>query len=69
MGADGGAPAVHAPAPHSVVLADGGAPAVLASAPHSVVLADGGAPAVLDDDVFYLFLQKQNLGAKLHIYL
>ena len=21
------------------------------------------------DDVFYLFLQKQNLGAKLHIYL
>ena len=22
-----------------------------------------------DDDVFYLFLQKQKLGAKLHIYL
>jgi hypothetical protein len=22
-----------------------------------------------DDDVFYLFLQKQNLGSKLHIYL
>jgi hypothetical protein len=22
-----------------------------------------------NDDVFYLFLQKQNLGAKLHIYL
>jgi hypothetical protein len=22
-----------------------------------------------DDDVFYLFFQKQNLGAKLHIYL
>ena len=28
VGADGGAPAVHADAPHSVVLADGGAPAV-----------------------------------------
>ena len=47
MGADGGAPAVHADAPYSVVLADGGAPAVLAPAPLSVVLADGGAPAVL----------------------
>jgi hypothetical protein len=23
----------------------------------------------VDDDVFYLFLQKQNLGVKLHIYL
>ena len=23
----------------------------------------------LDDDVFYLFLQKQKIGAKLHIYL
>jgi hypothetical protein len=23
----------------------------------------------VDDDVFYLFLQKQKLGAKLHIYL
>jgi hypothetical protein len=22
-----------------------------------------------DDDVFYLFLQKQKIGAKLHIYL
>ena len=40
-------PAVHALAPHSVVLADGGAPAVLALGPLSVVLADGGAPAVL----------------------
>ena len=42
VGADGVTPAVHALAPHSVVLADGGAPAVLAFAPHSVVLADGG---------------------------
>jgi hypothetical protein len=24
---------------------------------------------VYDDDVFYLFLQKQKIGAKLHIYL
>jgi|LauGreDrversion4_2_1035121.scaffolds.fasta_scaffold3843907_1 hypothetical protein len=24
---------------------------------------------ILDDDVFYLFLQKQKIGAKLHIYL
>jgi hypothetical protein len=23
----------------------------------------------VDDDVFYLFLQKQKIGAKLHIYL
>jgi len=45
--ADGGAPAVLALAPASVVLADGGAPALLASAPLSVVLADGGAPTVL----------------------
>ena len=27
------------------------------------------APHLQDDVVFYLFLQKQNLGAKLHIYL
>ena len=47
MLADGGAPAVLALAPPSVVLADGGAPSVLALAPPSVVLADGGAPAVL----------------------
>ena len=26
-------------------------------------------PEAPDDNVFYLFLQKQNLGAKLHIYL
>jgi hypothetical protein len=25
--------------------------------------------AMADDDVFYLFLQKQKIGAKLHIYL
>jgi hypothetical protein len=25
--------------------------------------------AVFDDDVFYLFLQKQKIGAELHIYL
>ena len=24
---------------------------------------------ISDDDVFYLFLQKQKIGAKLHIYL
>jgi hypothetical protein len=47
MLADGGAPALLALAPLSVVFADGGSPAVLALAPHSVVLADGGAPAVL----------------------
>ena len=32
--------------------------------PHSIDLS-----ADDDDVVFYLFLQKQNLGAKLHIYL
>ena len=59
-GTDGGAPAVHADAPHSVVLADGGTPlhvllsrlcsqmeVPLALAPPSVVLTDGGAPTVL----------------------
>ena len=44
VGADGGAPALLANAPYSVMLADGGAPAVLALVPHSVMLADGGAP-------------------------
>ena len=29
----------------------------------------GGASAKFDDDVFYLFLQKQKIGAELHIYL
>jgi hypothetical protein len=28
-----------------------------------------GGGVLNDNDVFYLFLQKQNLGAKLHIYL
>ena len=63
LGADGGAPAVHAPAPLSVVLADGGAPAVLALAPLSVVLAGGGAPAVREcvvyDDRWILFTERQ----------
>ena len=51
VGADGGAPAVHAPAPASVVLADGGAPAVLACAPHSVMLA-GAQDAAMESDIY-----------------
>jgi len=42
VGADGGAPALLANAPYSVMLADGGAPAVLALAPLSVMLGDEG---------------------------
>ncbi len=29
----------------------------------------GGGFIRIDDDVFYLFLQKQKIGAELHIYL
>ena len=47
VGADGGAPAVLALAPLTVMRADAGVPAALAPAPDAVMLTDTRAPAVL----------------------
>ncbi len=55
---------------HHWWIAEGWSPSLLPSLPPSLPGTPVEVNASLHDDVvFYLFLQKQNLGAKLHIHL